>query len=77
MSISVEESDCGSFPLLEVIIEDGVHILANCLILMGVTINKNSLIGANSLVNKSIPKNCVAYGQPVRVIESKETANEE
>ena len=61
----------------KVIIEDSVYVGANCLIIMGVTIEKNSLIGASSFVNKSIPKNCVAYGQPARVIESKETANEE
>lgn len=61
----------------KVIIDDSVYIGANCLIIMGVTIEKNSLIGASSFVNKSIPKNCVAYGQPAKVIESKEAANEE
>ena len=59
-----------------VVIQDGVYIGANCLILMGVKIEYNSLIGASSFVNKSIPKNCIAYGQPVRVIESKEIADE-
>ena len=54
----------------KVIIEDGVYIGANCLILMGVTINRNSLIGANSLVNKSIPKNSVAYGNPAKIVKS-------
>ena len=54
----------------KVIIEDGVYIGAHCLILMGVTINKNSLIGANSLVNKSIPKKCVAYGNPAKVVKT-------
>ena len=54
----------------KVIIEDGVHIFANCVILMGVTINKNSLIGASSLVNKSIPKNSVAYGNPAKIVKS-------
>ena len=59
-----------------VVIQDGVYIGANCLILMGVKIEYNSLIGASSFVNKSIPKDCIAYGQPVRVIESKEIADE-
>ena len=54
----------------KVIIENGVYIGANCLILIGVTINKNSLIGANSLVNKSIPKNSVAYGNPAKVVKT-------
>ena len=54
----------------KVIIEDGVYVGANCLILMGVVINQNSLIGAYSLVNKSIPENCVAYGNPAKVVKS-------
>ena len=54
----------------KVIIEDGVYIGANCLILMGVIINQNSLIAAYSLVNKSIPENCVAYGNPAKVVKS-------
>jgi len=36
----------------KVIIEDGVYVGANCLIIMGVIIKKNSLIGASSFVNK-------------------------
>ena len=54
----------------KVIIEDGVYIGANCLMLMGVIISQNSLIGAHSLVNKSIPENCVAYGNPAKVVKS-------
>ena len=61
----------------EVIIKDGVYIGANCLIAMGVIIGKYSLIGASSFVNKSIPKNCVAYGQPARVVESKASSENE
>ena len=40
-------------------------------------IEKNSLIGASSFVNKSIPKNCVAYGQPARVVELKAISENE
>ena len=54
----------------KVIIEDGVYIGANCLMLMGVIISQNSLIGAHSLVNKSIPANYLAYGNPVKLIKS-------
>ena len=61
----------------EVIIEDGVYIGANCLISMGVMIGNYSLIGASSFVNKSIPKNCVAYGQPARVVELKAISENE
>lgn len=34
-------------------------------------IGKNSVIGANSLVNKDIPANATAYGVPVKVVEEK------
>ena len=54
----------------KVIIEDGVYIGASCLILMGVIISQNSFIGAHSLVNKLIPQNCVAYGNPAKVVQS-------
>ena len=35
----------------------------------GVTIGKNSVIGAGSVVTRSIPANCVAVGNPCRVIK--------
>lgn len=41
-------------------------------ILKGVHIGNNVIIGANSLVNKDIPDNCVAAGSPCKVIMSLE-----
>lgn len=35
----------------------------------GVTIGDNTVIGAGSVVTKSIPSNCVAYGNPCKVVE--------
>ena len=52
-----------------VTIKDGVWIDGGAIILSGVTIGKNSIIGAGSVVNKSIPDNCVAVGNPCRVIK--------
>lgn len=52
-----------------VIIEDNVWIGAGVIILPGVTIGKNSVIGAGSVVNKSIPANCVAVGNPCKPIK--------
>lgn len=37
-------------------------------ILKGVNIGNNVIIGANSLVNKDIPDNCVAAGNPAKVL---------
>lgn len=39
-----------------------------CIILAGVTIGENSVIGAGSVVTRSIPANCVAVGNPCKVI---------
>jgi acetyltransferase-like isoleucine patch superfamily enzyme len=52
-----------------VIIEENVWIGENVTILPGVTIGKNSIIGANTLVIKSIPANCVAVGNPARIVK--------
>lgn len=51
-----------------VIIEDNVWICENAVILAGVTIGHNSIIGANSVVTKSIPPYSIAAGNPARVI---------
>ena len=39
-------------------------------ILKGVNIGNNVIIGANSLVNRDIPDNCIAVGNPARVVKS-------
>ena len=39
------------------------------IILPGVTIGRNSVIGAGSVVTRSIPADCVAVGNPCRVIK--------
>lgn len=51
-----------------VTIEDDVWIGANCIILKDVTIGARSVIGAGSVVTKSIPADCIAAGNPCRVI---------
>ncbi|MGF1910727.1 sugar O-acetyltransferase [Vibrio kasasachensis] len=47
---------------------DNVWIGANVVVLPGVTIGENSVIGAGSIVMKDIPANVVAVGNPCRVM---------
>lgn len=51
-------------------IEDNVWIGANTVVLPGVTIGKNSVIGAGSVVVRSIPPDSLAVGNPCRVIRA-------
>jgi acetyltransferase-like isoleucine patch superfamily enzyme len=56
----------------EIIIERNVWIGADVYVCKGATIGENSVIGAKSVVTKSIPPNCVAAGIPARVIRTLE-----
>ncbi|OTN87679.1 hypothetical protein A5819_000125 [Enterococcus sp. 7E2_DIV0204] len=51
-----------------VTIENNCWIGANTTICPGVTIGKNSVVGAGSIVTKDIPENSVAVGNPCKVI---------
>lgn len=50
-------------------IMENVKIGANSTILPGITIGKNSLIGAGSVVTKDIPENSVYAGNPAKFIK--------
>lgn len=52
-----------------VIIGNNVWIGRQCTILSGVTIGDNAIIGANSVVTRDVPANCVAAGNPAKVIK--------
>lgn len=62
---SIDGATANSAP---VIIEDDVLIGTRCIILKGVTIGARSIIAAGSVVTKSIPADCIAGGNPARVI---------
>ena len=47
-------------------IKDGAWIASGVIILGGVTIGKNSVVGAGSLVTKDIPDNELWFGSPAR-----------
>lgn len=52
-----------------VVIGDYVFIGAKSIILKGVTIGEKSVIAAGSVVVKDIPANCLAGGNPCKVIK--------
>lgn len=62
-----EEGHINSAPIT---IEDDVWIGAHCIVLKGVTIGARSIIGAGSVVTKDIPADCIAAGNPCKIIRS-------
>lgn len=56
--------------VLPIKIKRGCWVGQNVVILPGVTIGKFSIIGANSVVTKSIPDRCIALGAPAKVIKA-------
>jgi maltose O-acetyltransferase len=50
-------------------IGNNVWIADKCTILKGVTIGDNVVIGANTLVHKDVPSDCVVGGVPFRVLK--------
>jgi acetyltransferase-like isoleucine patch superfamily enzyme len=55
-------------PSAAVMIEDHVWIGSSVIILPGVSIGRHSAVGAGSVVVEDIPANCLAVGNPARVV---------
>jgi acetyltransferase-like isoleucine patch superfamily enzyme len=53
-----------------VTLEDFVKVGAHCTFLPGVRVGRNTLVGAGSLVTRSLPPDVVAAGHPARVLKS-------
>lgn len=53
----------------KVLLKKNCKIGTHSVIMPGVTIGENSIIGAFSFVNKDIPPNVIAYGVPAKVIK--------
>lgn len=51
-----------------IIIGKNVWIGENSRINKGVTIGDNAIIGANAIVTKDVPANCIAVGNPARIL---------
>lgn len=57
-------------------IGDNVYVGRNAMILAGAKIGNNVIIGADSVVTREIPDNCVAVGNPCRKVYSIEEYHE-
>lgn len=53
----------------KITVHDGASIGANATILPGVTIGRNSMIGAGAVVTKDVPENAVVVGNPAKIIK--------
>lgn len=51
-----------------VLIKEGAFIGARTIILKGVTIGRHAIIGAGSVVSRDIPDDCIACGNPAKII---------
>jgi UDP-2-acetamido-3-amino-2,3-dideoxy-glucuronate N-acetyltransferase len=58
----------GEWKLLETKVKQGASIGANSVVLPGVTIGNNALIGAGCVVSKDVPENAVVVGNPAKIV---------
>jgi acetyltransferase-like isoleucine patch superfamily enzyme len=61
-----------SLDALPVVIEDRVWIGARAIVLKGVRIGHDSVVGAGAIVTRTVPPRSVVAGQPARIIRSTE-----
>ena len=52
-----------------VVLKKNCKIGSHSIIMPGVTIGENAIIGAGSFVNRDIPENTVAFGTPAKVVK--------
>lgn len=68
--LQAEERNKGLEYARPITIGNNVWLGGNVCVLSGVTIGDNVVIGAGSVVTKNIPSNCVAVGNPCKVIKT-------
>ncbi len=67
----------GYYPSKQIRVKEGAWIGANSIILPGVTIGQNSVVGAGSIVTKNVPDFSVAVGSPAKIIKRISSSEEE
>ncbi|WP_150538745.1 sugar O-acetyltransferase [Actinobacillus vicugnae] len=66
--IDAECRNSGTEFALPIVIGNNVWIGGNTVVMPNVTIGNNVVIGAGSVVTKDIPDNCIAVGNPCKVL---------
>lgn len=66
--IDAEKRNSGIEFAMPITIGNNVWIGGNSVVMPNVTIGNNVVIGAGSVVTKDIPDNCIAVGNPCRVL---------
>ncbi|MBA7586367.1 acyltransferase [Candidatus Atribacteria bacterium 1244-E10-H5-B2] len=56
----------------QIILKKNCKIGSHSVIMPGVTVGENSIIGAFSFVNRDVPENVVAAGVPIKLIKKRE-----
>lgn len=55
----------------KIIIQKGVFIGVRAIIMPGVTVEENAIVGAGSIVTKNVEKNTVVGGNPAKIIKTR------
>jgi len=58
----------GKWKLLKTIVKKDANLGANCVILPGLTIGENALVGAGAVVTKDVPDGAIVRGNPAKII---------
>jgi acetyltransferase-like isoleucine patch superfamily enzyme len=60
----------------DIVVGDGAWLGTNVIVLSGVEIGRGAVIGAGSVVTRSVPEEAIAVGNPARVIGRRPTPQE-
>lgn len=71
VTIGVRNYDCTDYPN----IGNNVKIYAGAIIIGGVNIGDDVVIGAGCIVTRDVPENKIAVGSPMRIVNKKEGVN--
>ncbi len=59
-----------------VVVEDGVLVGANAVVIEGVHIGRNAVVAAGAVVIEDVPENAVVAGSPARIVKMKDEKTE-